>query len=83
MGVAIGDLILDLSILEELGHFRCRVSGPKGVFRGFVEFVSCTGTTSVAQTREILQHLLSAETATLRDDTGCAKKFFTHKRTSR
>ena len=30
-GVAIGDLILDLSILEELGHFRDVVAAPDDV----------------------------------------------------
>src|SRR3954454_10700573 len=77
VGVAIGDLILDLSALEELGHFR----SPKFQDRGVVSEVSLNsflalGRPAWRKTREILQHLLSAETANLRDDARLRDKIF-------
>src|SRR5438105_10091275 len=69
-GVAIGDLILDLSVLEELGRFRDVTSGEQ-IFSGdSLNVFMALGRPAWKKTREILQHLLSAETATLRDDTG-------------
>ena len=85
-GVAIGDLILDLSLLEELGHFRDVVANaapggrigndlPPGtaaatsLFSGdSLNAFMALGRPAWKKTREILQHLLSAETATLRDN---------------
>ena len=66
-GVAIGNLILDLSLLEELGHFRDVTS--QGVFSSdSLNAFMALGRPAWKKTREILQHLLSAETATLRDN---------------
>jgi fumarylacetoacetase len=74
-GVAIGDLILDLSVLEELGHFdavAAAVSGGKnasGIFsRDSLNAFMALGRPAWKKTREILQDLLSAETTTLRDN---------------
>jgi len=85
-GVAIGDLILDLSLLEELGHFRDVVapavtSARRGnnlppataaattLFAGdSLNAFMALGRPAWKKTREILEHLLSAETATLRDN---------------
>src|SRR5882762_1947417 len=91
-GVAIGDLILDLSILERLGHFREVVAAPRdvaaavpsGKSRNNLPPGTAAATTLFAgdslnafmglgrpawkKTREILQNLLSTETATLRDN---------------
>jgi fumarylacetoacetase len=91
-GVAIGDLILDLSILEERGFFSDVVAAAvtSGRTRNDLPPATATATTSAAattlfagdslnsfmalgrpawkKTREILQHLLSADTATLRDN---------------
>ncbi len=85
-GVAVGDLILDLSILEELGHFRDVVAAAVTVGRIKNNLPSATaaattlfasdslnafmalGRPAWTKTRDILQRLLSAETATLRDD---------------
>jgi fumarylacetoacetase len=85
-GVAIGDLILDLSVLEERGHFsdivaaavtsgrtgnnlRPGTAAPTTLFGSdsLNAFMSL-GRPAWKKTRDILQHLLSAETATLRDD---------------
>ena len=69
VGVAIGDFVLDLSILEELGHFR----GPEfqdrrvfldGALNGFLAL----GRPAWNKARGVIQNLLAAETATLRDD---------------
>jgi len=85
-GVAIGDLILDLSPLEELGHFRDVVTAavPSGRIRNDLPPGTAPATTLFAgdslnafmalgrpawkKTREVLLHLLSLETATLRDN---------------
>jgi len=85
-GVAIGDLILDLSLLEELGHFRDVVANaapggrirndlPRGtaaatsLFSGdSLNAFMALGRPAWKKTREILQHLLSADAANLRDN---------------
>jgi fumarylacetoacetase len=69
VGVAIGDFIVDLSVLEELRHFQSSEFGDQKIFsqdslNGFLVL----GRPAWRKTREILQHLLSAETPTLRDD---------------
>ncbi|HEY2143568.1 MAG TPA: fumarylacetoacetase [Candidatus Udaeobacter sp.] len=69
VGVAIGDLILDLSVLEELGHFQSPEFQHQKIFlqnslNGFLAL----GRPAWRRTREVLQHLLSVETPTLRDD---------------
>jgi fumarylacetoacetase len=63
-GVAISDLVLDLAVLEEAGHF-----GQQRVFASdsLNAFMSL-GRPAWKKTREIIQNLLSAETPTLRDD---------------
>jgi len=77
VGVAIGDLIVDLSILEELGHFRLAEFHDRKVFsEDSLNSFLALGRAAWRGTREILQHLLSAETATLRDDTRLCEKVF-------
>src|SRR3954454_3722086 len=69
VGVAIGDLIVDLSALEELGHFRSPEFQNQTVFsEDSLNSFLALGRPAWRGTREILQHLLSSETATLRDD---------------
>lgn len=93
-GVAIGDLILDLSVLEERGHFndvaaaavtngRTRSNLPPRTAPATALFASdslnafmALGRPAWKKTREILQHLLSAETATLRDNTELRARAF-------
>src|SRR5438876_8333736 len=73
-GVAIGDLIVDLSVLEELGHFDfVEAAVPSGSQRHIFSEDSLNaflalGRPAWRKAREIVQHLLSAETPTLRDD---------------
>src|SRR5205823_5264809 len=80
----IGDLILDLSLLEELGHFRevvaAAVTGGRnvtGIFsRDSLNAFMALGRPAWKKTRDILQHLLSAETATLRDNAELRVRLF-------
>src|SRR5215831_12229962 len=69
VGVAIGDLIADLSVLEELGHFRSpEFQGQKIFSEESLNSFLALGRPAWRKTREILQHVLSGETPTLRDD---------------
>jgi len=77
VGVAIGDLIVDLSILEGLGHFRSPEFQAHPVFsEDSLNSFLALGRPAWRKTREILQHLLSAETPTLRDDVRLREKAF-------
>jgi fumarylacetoacetase len=77
VGVAIGDLILDLSVLEELGHFRLPEFRDRKVFsKDSLNAVLALGRPAWAKAREILQQLLSADTPTLRDDTKLRARVF-------
>ncbi len=95
-GVAIGDLILDLSLLEERGLFSNVVaaavtSGRTGndlpprtaaatLFSSdSLNAFMALGRPAWKKTRDILQHLLSAEAATLRDNAELRARAF-HKR---
>src|ERR1043165_2318462 len=69
VGVAIGDLIVDLSVLEELGHFRSpEFRGQKVFAEDSLNSFLTLGLTAWRKTRETLQHLLSADSPILRDD---------------
>src|SRR3982751_6123664 len=77
IGVAIGDLVLDLSVLEEKGKFQSAGFAQSGVFaadalNGFLSL----GRPAWQATREILQRLLAAETAELRDDAALREHAF-------
>src|SRR6267143_1211847 len=77
VGVAIGDLILDLSVLEELGHFRSPEFQNQKVFsEDSLNSFLALGRPAWRKTREILQDLLSADTPTLRDDMRLREKMF-------
>ena len=69
VGVAIGEFVLDLSVLEELGHFQGPEFQGRPVFsedalNGFLSL----GRPAWKKAREVIQKLLAAETSTLRDD---------------
>jgi fumarylacetoacetase len=76
IGVAIGDLVLDLSILEELGHLGVVTEGIIGRSAGrqrifgddSLNAFMALGRPAWKRTRDMIQHLLAAETATLRDN---------------
>jgi fumarylacetoacetase len=77
VGVAIGDLIVDLSVLEELGHFRSSEFRDRQVFsEDSLNAFLALGRPAWRKTREMVQHLLSVETATLRDDSKLRARIF-------
>src|SRR5215217_2355853 len=77
VGVAIGDLIIDLSALEELGHFQSPEFRNQKVFsEDSLNSFLALGRPAWRKTRQILQHLLSVDTAILRDDTRLRAKIF-------
>jgi len=71
-GVAIGDLILDLSVLEEEGYF-----GEQRVFSNdSLNAFMALGRSAWKQTRDTIRNLLSEGTPTLRDNVElCARAF--------
>ncbi|MEO5754840.1 MAG: fumarylacetoacetase, partial [Chthoniobacterales bacterium] len=76
-GVALGELVLDLAVLEEEGFFRAMDVGPRPVFAGdSLNAFLALGRPAWRKAREILQDLLAAETATLRDDEALRKRAF-------
>src|SRR6478672_6572515 len=77
VGVAIGDLIVDLSVLEKLDHFRSQeFQGQKVFLEDSLNRFLALGRPAWQKTREILQHLLSTGTPTLRDDALLREKVF-------
>src|SRR5476649_2453396 len=69
VGVAIGEFVLDLSVLEELGHFRMPEFKDRRVFsEGALNGFLALGRPAWSKTREVIQRLLAADTTTLRDD---------------
>ena len=76
-GVAIGEFVLDLGLLEEEGFFRALNLGPAPVFGSdSLNLFLALGRPAWRKTREVLQHLLAAETATLRDDRSVRERAF-------
>jgi fumarylacetoacetase len=80
VGVAIGDFVLDLSVLEEAGHFRSAEFQGRAVFADdALNAFLALGRPAWRKAREIIQNLLSSETATLRDDSALRARAF-HRR---
>src|ERR1700704_5550642 len=75
VGIAIGEFVLDLSVLEELGHFRGPEFQERRVFSdGALNGFLALGRPAWNKAREVIQNLLAAETTTLRDDAAlCAR----------
>ena len=67
VGVALGDYVVDLSALQEAGQFRDLPDRQLFARDSLNEFLAL-GRPAWRKVRETLQKLLSAETATLRDD---------------
>jgi fumarylacetoacetase len=75
VGVAIGEHVADLSVLEEKGHFdfaQDRQLFSQDSLNAFLAL----GRPAWRKTRKVLQHLLSAETPTLRDDAALRERVF-------
>ena len=75
--MAIGEFVLDLSVLEERGHFSSPEFQGRQVFgedalNGFLSL----GLPAWRKTRETVQDLLKSETATLRDDADLRARAF-------
>jgi fumarylacetoacetase len=69
VGVAIGEYVVDLSVLEEKGHFQTPEFQDRQVFSDdSLNAFLALGRPAWRKTREVLQNLLAAETPTLRDD---------------
>jgi len=77
VGVAIGEFVLDLSVLEELGHFRTPEFQGRPVFsEGALNGFLALGRPAWRKAREVIQNLLAVETATLRDDRALRARVF-------
>lgn len=77
VGVAIGESILDLSVLEELGHFRSPEFQGRQVFsEGALNGFLALGRPAWSKAREVIQNLLAAGTATLRDNKSLRERAF-------
>ena len=77
-GVAIGDLVLDLSrCSKRTAIFAPLDFGDRAIFNGdSLNAFLALGRPTWRKTREILQHLLAADTATLRDDKALRTRAF-------
>src|SRR6266516_6944446 len=76
-GVAIGALIVDLSALEELGHFRSpEFRGRKPVSEDSLNAFLALGRPAWRKARAVLQRLLSSKTPILRDNARLRARVF-------
>ncbi len=77
VGVAIGEFVLDLSVLEELGHFRVAEFQNRRVFSAdSLNAFLALGRPAWRKARDVIQYLLAAETGTLRDDAALRDRVF-------
>jgi len=76
-GVAIGDLVLDLAVIEEAGFFSALNFGDRPIFASdSLNSFLALGRSVWRKTREVLQHLLAADVSTLRDDQELRRRAF-------
>jgi len=76
-GVAIGDLIADLSVLEELGHFRSpEFQGRKVFSEDSLNAFLGLGRPAWRKVRAVLQRLFSSKTSILRDNARLRTRVF-------
>lgn len=81
VGVAIGEYVVDLAALDQSGQLRCAETQDRHLFsRDSLNAFLDRGRSAWRQVREALQHLLSAETGTLRDDTELRSRVFYEQR---
>ncbi|MFN2540810.1 MAG: fumarylacetoacetase [Chthoniobacterales bacterium] len=81
VGVALGEYVVDLGALEEAGHFQLPEFQGRTVFaRPTLNPFLTLGRRAWRKAREILQHLLAAETPTLRDDAALRGRAFHRQR---
>ncbi|HKS04525.1 MAG TPA: hypothetical protein VJR49_04135, partial [Chthoniobacterales bacterium] len=76
-GVAIGDFVADLSVLEELGHFRSpEFRGQKPFSEDSLNAFLALGRPAWRKARAILERLLSSKTPILRDNARLRARVF-------
>src|SRR5207302_8124212 len=75
IGVALGEHVVDLSVLEEAGHFR-EVSEREVFARDSINEFLTLGRPAWRNVRAVLQKLLAADTPTLRDDAKLRDRVF-------
>jgi fumarylacetoacetase len=76
-GVAIGDLIADLSVLEDLGHFRSpEFQGRKVFSEDSLNAFLALGRPAWRKARAVLERLLSSKTPILRDNARLRARVF-------
>ena len=77
VGVAIGEFVLDLALLEERGllHFA-ELKGRRVFSEGALNSFMSLGRSAWQRTRSTLQHLLAADTPDLRDDAALREQAF-------
>ncbi|MEP7077991.1 MAG: fumarylacetoacetase [Chthoniobacterales bacterium] len=76
-GVAIGEFVLDLSVLAELGYFRSSEFQSRAVFaQDSLNAFLALGRPAWHKTRALLQDLLRADNPTLRDDAALRARVF-------
>jgi fumarylacetoacetase len=76
-GVAIGDFVADLSVLEELGHFRSpEFRGQKPFSQDSLNAFLALGRPAWRKARAILERLLSSKTPILRDNARLRSRVF-------
>jgi len=81
VGVALGEDVVDLSVLEELGQFRALEFPDRRFFsRKSLKAFLALGRPAWRTTRQILQHLLAANTPILRDDAALRERVFHRQR---
>src|SRR5207302_1777625 len=81
VGVALGEQVVDLSVLEELGHFQSPELKDRHVFsQDSLNAFLALGRPAWRKVREILKHLLDAGTPTLRDDAKLREHVFHRQR---
>jgi fumarylacetoacetase len=77
VGVAIGEFVLDLSVLEEIGYFHLPEFQGQTVFsEGGLNGFLALGRPAWSKARALIQDLLDAGTATLRDDAALRDRVF-------
>ncbi|GEN35429.1 fumarylacetoacetase [Aneurinibacillus danicus] len=75
IGVAIGDYVLDLAVLDEAGHFNTTSVAGKQVFhQSSLNAFMALGRTAWREVRTQLQRLLSEDEPTLRDNVSLRKR---------
>jgi len=76
-GVAIGDFVADLSVLEELGHFRSpEFQGRKPFSEDSLNGFLALGRPAWRKARAVLERLLSSKTPILRDNARLRSRVF-------